>query len=222
MNYNIPSFKALVRRSHLTKREEDMNIYDDCYVFGVQSVGGKVLTFHIMTDYGMLRSRTPISEVFSKVPHETYPVDFLQLWDCFSETAHVTVFDYLKDKRCEVILKDRSRVWATYKMTVDWSDNPYSEEPTDYKCGHLLLCDNGQYMLQPNNRIFWKDMNFIVGPSPINPKDYKVDRKLESVESVSDRWVSENSENYYYEIDNRNSFENRGQNKNKKYIRCLS
>jgi hypothetical protein len=53
LNSNIPSFKALVKRSWLIKEESEE--YDNCYVFGVQSVSGSILTFHIMTDYGMLR-----------------------------------------------------------------------------------------------------------------------------------------------------------------------
>ena len=35
---------------------------------------------------------------------------------------------------------------------------------------------------------------------PVKPKDIKVDTELPSVESVSDRWVSEDSDSFYYEI----------------------
>lgn len=196
MNYTIPSFKAFVKRSHLTKQPSSE--LDPCYVFGIQSLGGKVLTFHIMTDYGALRSRVPISEIV--FGDGDYPVHFLQLWDCFSETAQVEVFDYLVGKRCEILLKDKNWVWATYMLTIDWFDNPYSEEPTDYKCGHLLKGDNGQLFLQPNNRLRWHDMNFVTRPFPINPKEFKVDSELVSVESFSDRWVSEDSDSYYYDM----------------------
>ena len=37
MNYDIPSFKALVRRSWLTKNDIDYNKFENCYVFGLQS-----------------------------------------------------------------------------------------------------------------------------------------------------------------------------------------
>ena len=56
-NSNIPSFKGLVRKSHLTKNSEDSEIFINVYVFGLQSADGKILTFHVMTDEGMLRSR---------------------------------------------------------------------------------------------------------------------------------------------------------------------
>ena len=48
-----------------------------------------------MTDYGMLRSRVPISELFFEEPHKDIPADFKQLWDCFSENVSVTEYFYL-------------------------------------------------------------------------------------------------------------------------------
>jgi hypothetical protein len=85
-------------------------------------------------------------------------------------------------------------------FTVDWFDNPYSNEPSDYKCGHVLVADDGYLLCQPNNRILWKDSNWITKRPPENLKVFKVDTELPSVESVSDKWVSENTDSYYYDI----------------------
>jgi hypothetical protein len=199
-NSNIPSFKCLIRLSHLTKNEEDKDTYHDGYAFGIQSVEGKILTFHVMTDYGMLRSRVPISEIFLKEPTSDIPNHYKQLWDCFSEKVSVTRFEYLNNKRCNVILKDGQKVWATYMFTVDWFDNPYSDEPSDYKCGHILVADDGYLLCQPNNRIYWKDSNWITKEFPIDKKNIKVDTKLHSVESYSDKWVSEDTDSFYYDM----------------------
>jgi hypothetical protein len=200
LNSNIPSFKCLIRLSHFTKKDTDKYTYHNGYAFGIQSVTGKILTFHVMTDYGMLRSRVPISELFIKEPLEDIPNHYKQLWDCFSENVTVTSFEYLLGKRCEVVLKDGSKVWASYLFTVDWFDNPYSDEPSDYKCGHVLVADEGYLMCQPNNRIYWKDSNWITKDFPIEKKDIKVDEILTSVESYSDRWVSEDTDSFYYDI----------------------
>jgi hypothetical protein len=153
-----------------------------------------------MTDYGMLRSRVPLSEIFIKEPSNDIPYYYKQLWDCFSENVTVTTFDYLCDKRCKVVLRDGSKVWATYLMTVDWYDNAYSDEPSDYKCGHILVADDGYLMCQPNNRIFWKDSNWVTKDFPIEPKEIKVDKELLSVETVSDRWITEDTDSFYYNI----------------------
>ena len=91
-------------------------------------------------------------------------------------------------------------MWATYLFTVDWYRNAYSDEASDYKCGHILIADDGYLMCQPNNRIFWKDSNWVTKPFPFEPKLMKVDEDMESVESHSDRWVSEDGNSYYYNI----------------------
>jgi hypothetical protein len=200
LNANIPSFKCLIRLSHLTKNEEDTNTYHNAYAFAIQSVEGKILTFHIMTDYGMLRSRVPISELFLKECEKDIPAHYKQLWDCFSENVTVTNYKYLNNKRCQVMIKDKTLVWCTYMFSIDWYDNPYSNEPSDYKCGHILVSDDGYLLCQPNNRIYWKDSNWVTKEFPIEKKNIKVDNVLQSVESYSDKWVSEDGDSFYYDI----------------------
>lgn len=200
LNHTINNLKVLVPQSHFTKNAADSGIYHNVMLFGIQSVMGKILTFHGMTDYGMLRSRIPLDTVYTKEPTEDIPPHFKMLWDCFSENVVVNEYEYLKGKRCEVVLRDGRRVWGTYGFTVDWYDNPYSDEPTDYKCGHVIMADAGYLLCQPNNRIYWRDSNWITKGFPIDPKSIKVDRELIAVESYSDRWVADDGDSYYYDI----------------------
>jgi len=200
LNNNIPFFKCLIKQSYFTKDVRDAEIYHDAYAFGIQSVTGKILTFHVMTDYGMLRSRVPISELYIKKPVKDIPYYYKQLWDCFDNDSTVVFYEYLKEKRCKVILRDKTFTWATYMFTVDWQNNPYSDEPSDYKCGHVLRADDGYLMCMPNNRIFWKDSNWITKEFPIEPKAIKVDTELLAVESVADRWITEDTDSFYYDI----------------------
>jgi len=200
LNNNIPYFKCLVRQSFFTKKDDDKNIFHNAYAFGIQSVPSKILTFHIITDYGMVRSRVPLSEIYLKKPENDIPFHFKQLWDCFGYDVSVITYDFLTENRCKVVLRDKTEVWATYMFTVDWFDNPFSDEPSDYKCGHILVADDGYLLCMPNNRIFWKDSNWVTKDFPVKPQNIKVDNHLPSVESVSDRWVSEDSDSFYYEI----------------------
>jgi hypothetical protein len=202
LNANIDNLKCYVRLSHFTKNPEDSETYHKAYAFAVQSVAGKILTFHVMTDYGMLRSRVPISEIFlERETNKDIPADFKQLWDCFSENVSVIIYDYLYEKRCQVVLKDKTKIWATYLFTVDWYRNAYSDEPSDYKCGHVLVSDDGYLLCQPNNRIFWRDSNWITKSFDDELiKQMKVDENLMSVETVSDRWMSDDNNKYYYDI----------------------
>jgi hypothetical protein len=200
LNSNIPSFKALVKKSYFTKDPNDINEYYNVYVFGIQSVGGKILTFHVLTDSGMLRSRVPLSEIYTKIPTNDIPFNYKQLWDCFSENVSVVEYDFLAFHRAQVVLRDSTKVWATYILTIDWYNNPYSDEPSDYKCGHILESDDGYLLCMPNNRIFWKDSNFVTKPLPDDLKQFKVDTELPSVENQSDRWVAEDTNSFYYDI----------------------
>lgn len=200
LNHNIPSFKGFVRQSYLTKNEKDKDTFVSVYVFGIQSCSGKILTFHIMTDSGMARSRVPISEIYTKIPTNDIPFHFKQLWDCFSENVTVTEYDFLAFHRAQIVLKNGTKVWGTYILTVDWYKNPFSDEPSDYKCGHVFESDEGYLMCMPNNRIFWKDSNWVTKKLPEDLKVFKVDTELLSVENQSDRWVSEDTDSFYYDL----------------------
>jgi hypothetical protein len=153
-----------------------------------------------MTDDGMLRSRVPISEIYTKEPKNDIPFHFKQLWDCFSENVSVIAYDFLVNHKAQVALKDGSKIWATYMFTVDWYSNPYSDEPSDYKCGHIFKADDGYLLCQPNNRVFWKDSNWITKKMTEDLKQFKVDTELPSVENQSDRWVTEDTNSFYYNI----------------------
>ena len=199
LNANINSFKALVKKSYFTK-DETSDEYYNVYVFGIQSIAGKMLTFHILTDSGMMRSRVPLSEIYIKEPVNDVLFYYKQLWDCFSENVSVIEYDFLAYHRCQVVLRDGSKVWASYLFTVDWYNNPYSNEPSDYKCGHILASDDGYLLCMPNNRIFWKDSNWVTKKLPEDLKQYKVDTELLSVENQSDKWITEDTDSFYYDI----------------------
>jgi hypothetical protein len=200
LNSNIPSFKALVKKSYFTKNQADEKEFYNVYVFGIQSCSGKILTFHVMTDTGMLRSRVPLSEIYFKEPENDIPDIFKQLWDCFSENVSVIEYDFLSYHKAQIVLRDGTKVWGTYLFTVDWYDNPYSNEASDYKCGHIFRADDGYLLCQPNNRIFWRDSNWITKELPEDLKQFKVDTELISVENVSNRWVTEDANSFYYDI----------------------
>jgi hypothetical protein len=200
LNTNIPSFKAFVRKSYFTKNEVDANEFYNVYVFALQSCAGKIVTFHVLTDSGMLRSRVPLSEIYTKIPTNDIPYNYKQLWDCFSENVSVIEYDFLAFHRCQVVLRDSTKVWATYILTIDWYNNPYSDEPSDYKCGHVLESDDGYLLCMPNNRIFWKDSNWVTKQLPEDLKQFKVDTNLDSVENQSDKWVVEDTNSFYYDI----------------------
>ena len=201
LNVNLPHFYCLLRKEHLYGGVDHIGEFEKVCVFAAQSNAGRALLFHVMLDNGTIRSRVPVSMLCFSENAEALPLDYLQLWDCYSENVSVIEYDYLSEMRCKVILKDGSEHWGSYMMTFDWYRNPFSDEPTQYKCLHMIALDNGCLTLQPNNRIFWRDMSFTTKPFPEKP-DYKVDSEVFKCESVSDRWViSGDDSSYYYKIE---------------------
>jgi len=199
LNHPIEPFKAYLRRSFYTHNSKDSDKFDKIYVFGIHSLEGQILMFHVMTSFGMLRSRVPLSEIFWKPPTE----DSLKLkatdkvlWNCFSTTnCEVVKYPYLEGIRARVIMRDKEEVWANYLFTVDWYDNGFSNEPDEYKCLHVLKEDGGSLLGQPNNRIIWREPSFVCEDFPIEKKEIEVDKELISVE-IESRWFGEK---YYYE-----------------------
>lgn len=199
-NTNINHFYCYLRKEHMYQHKKHVGEFDKVLVFGAQSCSGKALTFHILTDYGIVRSRVPIHMLCSSPEAKPMPLDYLQLWDCFHENVSVIEYDTLHDCRAKVVLKDGTTHWGNYMMTFDWYRNGYSDEPTQYKSLHMINLDNGNYTLQPNNRIYWKNMSFVTKPFPINP-DFLVDDKEWKCESASDRWIiNGDDDSYYYNL----------------------
>ena len=196
-NTNIKHFYCYLRKEHMYQHKTHIGEYDKVLVFGAQSCAGKALTFHIMTDYGIVRSRVPIHMLCSKPDTKQLPLDYLQLWDCFDENVSVVEYDALFDCRAKVILKDHTEHWGNYLMTFDWYRNSYSDEPSQYKSLHMIELDNGNFTLQPNNRIYWKNMSFVTKPFPKAP-DFLVDNKEWRCEGTSDRWIIDGEDDQYY------------------------
>jgi len=200
MNINIEPFYALIKKEHMFDYSEHIGEYESVCVFGARSVSNRALLFHVMTDSGVQRANVPISALVHIKNAPNMDLDNLQLWNCFGDEMTVCKFHYLENLRCQIIFKDKSVHWATYMMTFDWENNVYSNTPHEYKNGHLLKLDNGCFAIQPNNRILWRDSNFITKPHKLDkiPR-YKVDKKVFTCER-SDRWISEDSDSFYYEI----------------------
>jgi len=202
LNLNIPHFYCYMRKEHMYQHKEHIGEFVKVTAFAAQSNPDRALLFHVLTDDGLVRSRVPVHMLCHKETAPQLPLDYLQLWDCFSVNCTLSVYDYLKAARVKTVLKDKQDLWGDYMMSFDWYDNPYSDEPTQYKCLHMIRLDNGCYTLQPNNRIFWKHMSFVTKPFPVNP-DFKVDDKVFRCEATSDRWVIDgDDDSYYYDLKN--------------------
>jgi hypothetical protein len=169
---------------------------DRCCVFAVSSLAGRALGFHVMLENGAVIWRVPICALVHKADAPPTALDVLELWDCFSYHVSVSEFAFLKERRCETVLKDRSMRRGLYLFTVDWFASKDAEEAGDggHKCAHILKLDDGNFAAQPNNRIRWFDPAFV---TPFEKKpDYQTNTHTWKVENRD--W--ETDDGMFYEV----------------------
>ena len=61
---------------------------------------------------------------------------------------------------------------------------------------NIILLENGQIALQPNNRIKWSEPSFVTKDFPEKP-DYLVNKEWFNAEGF-EKWRTEDSDNYMY------------------------
>jgi len=177
LNANIPPIDCYVRGNFLRNQEDSHDKYFECVIFGVSSVQNRSPLFHFMMEDGGLWWRMPIN-AFCKEPG-TPEVDLheLVLWNSFSPNVAVTKFANLANLKMSYRDRNRNVVSGKYLFTLDWHnpesnrlDDGYSETPNEHKCGHVIQRDDGNFAIQPNNRVR------VFEPSFANKKDLVIGR----------------------------------------------
>lgn len=197
---DVPVWTCLLRREYLYDLREHFGEFEDALVFGLASVPGRAVGFHVMTNQGVQFERLPLCALVHRVDAPPLPLDYLQLWDCPSDQVVVHAYDYLAGKRCRAVLKDRRFYEGEYRFTIDWTGSTYADDPGEvgHKSGHLIALDNGCYVCQPSNRILWHDPAWVTRALKGRP-DYRTNTRTWRVEGVS-RWATEDSDAYFYEV----------------------
>jgi hypothetical protein len=147
----------------------------------------------------------PISAFCSKEDAPDMQLDELELWDSFSYHIAVTKFSVLQNKKMKYTGRSGKEYMGRYLFTLDWAHSDYnelnfgfSEYPDQHKAGHIIQLDNGNFAIQPNNRIKVFDPSFATKPNEVLLQR-KVNSHIYTVEN-SPKWVTEDSDNYDYKI----------------------
>jgi len=196
VNADMPTLHCWVRLPYIA----DSSGCEEAYAFAIQSMKGRALGFHVMLKSGAHYRNVPIHAIATEPKAAERPLGDCQLWDCFSNTPLVHVYDYLRDHQC--ICHTRSGpANGTYLFTVDWL--PDSAErpgfvliPDQNKCAHVIALDDGNLCALPTNRIAWKDSYFIGNnPAPQNA-GYRVQADVYQAEDSS--WDVSGESGYMY------------------------
>jgi hypothetical protein len=182
LNVDIPQFYCYLRKEFLYDLEAHHGELIQVCVFGVASLAGRALGFHVLTENGAVIWRLPIHAFCHKVDAPAMPINQLQLWDCFSYQVASTKFDRLADLRVRAQLRDGEWEGGQYLFTLDWYGSEDSEQMGEggHKCSHVIALDNGNFCAQPNNRLQWFDPAFVT-PFETKP-DYLTGTKAWKVE----------------------------------------
>jgi hypothetical protein len=201
---SIPPIEVFIRKEFLYDFTKDSknkllgeNEYESAHWITTKSIPNQALYFEsFLHDYGALYDKLPIHAFVWKTDidkNNIYPLDWLQLWDCFSYNISVIKKQRLRNARCEVIMKDKSKAPGQYLFTIDsCSSDPneldvsWSETPNEHKSFNIIKLDNGQFAAQPNNRVLWKHQS----------QTPSIDLKTPYFKFSTKTWICENSDRW--------------------------
>ena len=209
LNINIPTFFCFLDTAFLYDEMPNVNNKRiPVEVFAYTTIPQRCGMFSVMTEYGSQHARVPIHYLRTDETGGTnYPLDWIQLWDSMSYYASVNINEYTKNRAANILLKDKTFHKAKYMFTIDWCFGPqyncgYGEMSAGHKCGHVFEGD-GQYFIQPNNRVLWMDGGAYISKKFDTKPDWKVFSQEFSCENTGSRWTSESSEElFFYDFKN--------------------
>lgn len=199
MNADIPYIRCYVRLDVISKKDG----FEEAYAFGIQSVPGRALGFHVMLKSGAHYRNVPIFAICTDPAAAPLSLSQCQLWDCFSYRPIVTVFQYLQPHEAMCYIRGQDPIDATYLFTVDWlPDTPerpgWTLRPEQNKCAHVMETHDGNLLALPTNRIAWRD-GYFIGDKP-NPKSqgYVVQDRVYQAESC--KFDVSDQDEYFYGV----------------------
>jgi len=208
INTDIPLFSCYLDTGFLCdKLPQETKEYIPVEVFGFTSLNRRCGLFSVMSEMGSIHTRVPLHYLANKEKSITgFPLDWLQLWDCYSPYVSCHRYEYLKNSACKVLLKNKEWHKCKYLMTFDWAyglhwQTGQSENPGGHKQGHLLLGEGNQFFIQPGNRVVWRDGGAWIGKELNGHENWKVFQQEFSCEQTGSRWFAGEEEKYFYEFE---------------------
>lgn len=189
---NLPAIECFVRAKFLYHNSSSEELIP-CYWISVKSIKGRALTIEaFLLEYGAVYDKLPINAFVWKKPERDIPLDWLQIWDCFSYNITIIEKQMLKGLRCAVFMKDKQLYEGEYMFTIDSCHSDpqelncsLSETASEHKSFNIIKLDNGFFAAQPNNRIRWYDQSLV--PLETKKPDFNYMNKIYSVEG-SNKW----------------------------------
>jgi len=197
---DIPPFFCKMRAEYAYNLESHHGEFFDVWVYASDSIMGQAVGFDVLTSFGAMFARLPISAFVHNTEAPVQPLDHLELWNNFSYNIEAHCYSALKHMRCTALLKDSLQYPGSYMFTFSWWGNNYADNPGDggFKRGHVIKLDNGNFAIQPGNRLIWHDPSFVTAPFPPSP-DFQTNTHIWNCEQ-GDKWVTSDDDLMFYEV----------------------
>jgi len=202
---NIPPIKCFVRREFLYNHGQGHGELEPCYWVTVKAIKGQAFRIECMlTDYGALYDKLPISAYVWKIPDDGHyhDLDHLQIWDCLGYDMAVIEKSNLRGLKVKYYGKDREFHFGQYLFTVDFAapdhnrlDVTFTEGVQEHKSYNFIRLDNGQFACQPNNRCLWYDVSLV--PAQLKTPDFRIPTETYSVENRA-KWTAGGDDAWFY------------------------
>jgi hypothetical protein len=197
IEHNFYPLKVWVRDEYFYQGKNGKGNFTQGIIISVRCMPGQAALFQVLLDNGVLRDKLPSHALLTKpeLPNPDLPFHYLQLWNCFSYNFTLLKLNFVSGGPVEVYMKDKKFYSGKYFATINWGSNDIntditlSEDPMEHKSHHIILLNNGQIALQPNNRIKWSEPSFVTKPFPEKP-DYLVCNEFYNVED-HEKWHTE-------------------------------
>jgi hypothetical protein len=205
LNVPTPIVDAFVRGNFLRNQEDSFDKRFECYIFGMSSIPNKTPLFHFMMPDGGLWWRMPLHAFCWKEDAPLQELDELVLWDSYSYYPSVTTFPMLRNSPVEFVSRRKVKYRGKILFTLDWAHEDrtipnvgFSEHPSQHKCGHFIMMDNGNFAIQPNNRLIVFDSTYYT------QKELLINRKYNTQEWSSEtnpKWMTPNSDEMNFDFE---------------------
>jgi hypothetical protein len=208
IEHNFFPLKVWIRDEYLYQEKKGLGEFSEGIIIYVRCMPGQAALFQVLLNNGVMRDKLPSHAFLTKpeLPKPDLPFHYLQLWNCFSYNFTLLKLNFVGGGPVEVFMKDKKFYSGKYFATINWGSNDMNtdlslaEDPMEHKSHHIILLDNGQIALQPNNRIKWSEPSFVTKPFPEKP-DYLVCNEFYNVED-HEKWHTEDSDRMFYDTEN--------------------
>ena len=205
IEHNFFPLKVFVRDEYMYQHKKGQGNFTEGIVISVRCMPGQVALFQVLLNNGVLRDKLPSHALLTSpnTPTPDLPFHYLQIWNCFSYNFTLLQLNFIKDAPVEIYMKNRQWYSGKYFATINWGSNDINtdislaEDPMEHKSHHIILMNNGQVALQPNNRIKWSEPSFVTKPFPTKP-DYLVCNEFYNSEDT-EKWHTEDSDRIFYD-----------------------